>query len=166
MRNRRTFCQRMGRSKTNLVDLCSPSTPLFVMLILEEVGSVVDYPTSQRFRPIFAFEERKWLLNVMVWKRVLGWDRYDSKAKAVATRAELRLEVVTRIWLHWIRLMARTFSLLGLELLADYVDHHSPHNLSTYLFLDYLLVLLATNRSDLTSPSSRVLARASLYCGH
>lgn len=119
MRNRRTFCQRMGRSKTHLVDLCAPSTPLFVMLILEEVGSVVDYSTSQRFRPIFAFEERKWLLYVMVWKRVLGWDRYDSKAKAVATRAELRLEVVTRIWLHWIRLMARTFSLLGLELLAD-----------------------------------------------
>lgn len=42
MRNRRTFCQRMGRSKTHLVDLCSPSTPLFVMLILEEVGSVVE----------------------------------------------------------------------------------------------------------------------------
>lgn len=37
------FYQRMGRSKTHLADLCSPSTPLFFMPVLEEVGSVVDY---------------------------------------------------------------------------------------------------------------------------
>ena len=42
MRKRRTFDQRMGRSKTQLVDLCSPSNPLFFMPMLEEVGSV-DY---------------------------------------------------------------------------------------------------------------------------
>ena len=57
----------------------------------------------------------------MVWNRALGWDRYEAKAKAAAIRAELRLEMVTRILLHRIWLTARTFSLLGL---ADGAARH------------------------------------------